>query len=72
MSEHLLIGPLVGVKFPLTFWNSNEFLMQDEDDKLLSLNFCAIKLRKIGADGKIYIPICLYVKSLVSVMKRGR
>ncbi|EXB71068.1 hypothetical protein L484_004203 [Morus notabilis] len=71
LSKHLLVGPLVGVGYPLTFWNSDVFLMKDEDDKLLSVNFRANKLRKIGADGTVHLPICFYIKSLVSVVGRG-
>ncbi|PON83822.1 hypothetical protein TorRG33x02_203730 [Trema orientale] len=71
-TKHIVVGPQVGRLLPLTFWNIDELIMEDEEDKvLLSYNFRIQKLRKVVVDGRICFPICFYVKSLVSIKARG-
>lgn len=69
--KHLVIGPLVGLGRSLAFWNSDELLMKDDDKRLISYNLRTKKLRNIGADGKIHLSVCFYIKSLVSVRGSG-
>ncbi|PON83563.1 F-box domain containing protein [Trema orientale] len=68
LTKRLVFGPLLCCPVPLKFWKNDELLLvSGEDEKLLSYNLRTQKLRKIQADGEIYMPFCFYVKSLVSL-----
>ena len=70
--KHIVVGPQVGRSLLWTFWNTDVFIMEDEEDEgLFAYNFRTQKLGKIAVDGPICFPICFYVKSLVSIKRVG-
>ncbi|EXB81013.1 hypothetical protein L484_003057 [Morus notabilis] len=43
-TRHLTIGPLVGIKHPVAFWDSEELFMENENCNLISYNLHTQKL----------------------------
>ncbi|PON36096.1 F-box domain containing protein [Parasponia andersonii] len=74
--KQLVVGPPIGACTALTFWKTDELLMQGEDKRLVSYNLRSRKLRNlaivgVGKNGDAFEELAFpYVKSLVSVKER--
>lgn len=72
-TKNLTIGPLVGISYPLAFWDDDELLMETKDGEIIFYNLPNREL----SDHTGWLErfqrnhIVIYTKSLVSVLKRG-
>lgn len=71
-TKHLTIGPLVCIYFPLTFWKSDELLIETRDGRIVSYNLNTQKFRQVPVPGPVipgttYAGLCF--QSLVSVKR---
>jgi hypothetical protein len=68
-TKQFVIGPLLGIQFPLGFAKNDELLLVDSSGQLVSYNSNAQEIKSLQVRGLLQAPQAIvYNESLVSIM----